>query len=258
MVLFDSVYAIALTAWVGSILFVSFGVAPLIFTVLGAESGAKFVRALFPRYYLWGAIWGALALPACVAVPLCFPEYRGARVGVQAIAIIAGILITLYAGNSLTPAINAARDRGPAGQELFEKLHRRAVRLNAVVLALGLALLVAFASRSLPRTSGIVEMTPTARAKYDAAISRVLQDAEAKYGFRPPRLAKPGEAAGPEPTIDQAEINEIDAIFAQKRLRDAARAKRSATAESAHPASGEDQIVPSQPGPRTQNRGEGR
>ena len=74
---FDSVYVIALTAWVGSILFFSFAVAPVIFTVLGPEAGGRFVRALFPRYYAWGAIAGAVALPAYVAVPLCYPEYRG-------------------------------------------------------------------------------------------------------------------------------------------------------------------------------------
>ena len=64
---FDSVYVVALTAWVGSILFFSFGVAPIIFRVLGEQTGGKFVRALFPRYYLWGAIAGAIALPAFVA-----------------------------------------------------------------------------------------------------------------------------------------------------------------------------------------------
>ena len=112
MVLFDSIYLIALTAWVGSILFVSFAVAPIIFKTLGPEAGGRFVRALFPRYYMWGAISGALALPCVVQVPLSFPEYRGPWVGVQALAIMAGILIMLYAGNVLTPAINAARDAG--------------------------------------------------------------------------------------------------------------------------------------------------
>src|SRR4051812_50030011 len=118
---FDSVYVIALTAWVGSILFFSFAVAPVIFTVLSPEAGSKFVRALFPRYYAWGAISGAVALPAYVAVPLCFPEFRGPRVGVQALTILAGILIMLYAGNSLTPAINAPRDAGPAGQRRVDR-----------------------------------------------------------------------------------------------------------------------------------------
>ena len=86
LAVFDSVYVVALTAWVGSVLFVSFGVAPIVFTVLGTEAGGKFVRALFPRYYLWGVIAGSVALPAFVAGPLCFPEFRGPRVGVQAAA----------------------------------------------------------------------------------------------------------------------------------------------------------------------------
>ncbi len=75
--IFDSVYVIALTAWVGSILFFSFGVAPMIFNVLGAEAGGKFVRALFPRYYLWGVTSCAVALPALVCRSLAFPEFRG-------------------------------------------------------------------------------------------------------------------------------------------------------------------------------------
>jgi hypothetical protein len=169
MVLFDAVYLIALAAWVGSVLFVSFGVAPIIFRVLEPEAAGRFVRALFPRYYAWGSIAGAVALPASVAVPLCFPELRGPWVGVQALAILAGTLIMLYAGNSLTPAINAARDEGPAGRSQFERLHRRSVRLNTVVLLLGLGLLVAFAARPRPRTSGIVELSPQERVRREAA-----------------------------------------------------------------------------------------
>ncbi|MBV8075405.1 MAG: DUF4149 domain-containing protein [Planctomycetaceae bacterium] len=157
---FDSAYVLALTAWVGSLLFFSFGVAPIIFPVLGAEAGGKFVRALFPRYYAWGAISGAIALPSYVAVPLCFPEYRGPRVAVEALTILASILIMLYAGNTLTPAINAARDAGPSEQRRFDRLHRRAVRLNGVVLALGAGLLIGFATRPAPRTSGIIERGP--------------------------------------------------------------------------------------------------
>ena len=164
LALFDSIYIMALTAWVGSILFFSFGIAPTIFRVLDAETGAKFVRALFPRYYLWGAISGSVALPAYVAGPLCFPEFRGPRVGVQALLILGCILVMLYGGNSLVPEINAARDEGPSGHDRFVRLHRRSVRLNTLVLVLGLGLLVAFACRAVPRTQGIEEMTPAERA----------------------------------------------------------------------------------------------
>jgi hypothetical protein len=212
LAVFDSVYLVALTAWVGSILFFSFGVAPILFPVLGAESGGKFVRALFPRYYLWGAICGAVALPAFVAGPLCFPEYRGPRVGVQALALLGCTLIMLYAGNALVPQINRARDEGPAGHERFVRLHRRSVGLNALVLVVGLGLLVAFASRSGPRTSGIQELTPAQRARYDAAVSRVIEDVEARHGLRPPRQGKPSPSPT-EPVLDEATVQEIESYY---------------------------------------------
>ena len=170
LALFDSVYVIALTAWVGSILFFTFVVAPLIFRVLGAEAGGRFVRALFPRYYTWGAIAGAVALPAMGCVPLSDPECRDPAVGLQALAIIAGTLTMLYAGNSLTPAINAARDTGPAGEARFARLHRRSVWLNGLTLVLGLGLLVAFANRPGPRTTGIIELTPLERELLKAKV----------------------------------------------------------------------------------------
>jgi Domain of unknown function (DUF4149) len=222
--LFDSAYLLALAAWVGSILFFSFSVAPLSFSVLGEQTGGKFVRALFPRYYLWGAISGAIALPAFVAGPLCFHEYRGPMVGIQALVIVAGVLIMLYGGNSLTPAINQARDLGPAGEERFRRLHRRAVWLNALVLVLGIGLLIAFAARPSPKTAGIVEMTPAERARYGAAVGRVIEDAEVRYGMRPPRVLAPGESAKLDPLIDEEAVKEIDSIFARKQERDRARA----------------------------------
>ncbi len=143
---FDSVYLLALTAWVGSILFFSFAVAPIIFRVLGAESGGKFVRALFPRYYAWGVISSAVALPALICGALSLPERRGPMIGVQAGLIVIGLLIMLYCGNSLTPAINAARDEGPPSADRFDRLHRRSVNLNVVALLIGIVLLIGFAA----------------------------------------------------------------------------------------------------------------
>lgn len=173
---FDSVYLFALASWVGSILFFSFGVAPVIFRVLGAEAGGRFVRALFPRYYAWGVVGAAVALPAFLGVPLAFPEYKGPWVGVQAGLILAGVLIFLYCGNSLTPAINAARDEGPAGAERFDRLHRRSVQWNAVALVLGIILLVAHATRRPPLTRGIEELSPRDRLEYDRQFESALHE----------------------------------------------------------------------------------
>ena len=84
-------------------------IAPVLFKCGRCRIGAKLIRAIYPRYYIGGAIAGAVALPAFVAGPLCFREYRGAMVGVQALVIIFGILLMLYGANSLTPAIGAAK-----------------------------------------------------------------------------------------------------------------------------------------------------
>src|SRR5262245_30888132 len=92
LALFDSVYLLTLAVMVGGIVFFTVVAAPIIFRVLGVEAGARFVRALFPRYYLWNAILASIALPAFVAGPLCFPEYRGFSVGVQSAILLAIIL----------------------------------------------------------------------------------------------------------------------------------------------------------------------
>ena len=202
------------------------------FQRLGEAAGGKFVRALFPRYYLWGAIAGAIALPAFVAGPLCYHEFRGPMVGVQALVILACILCMLYGGNSLTPAINQARDAGPAGHDQFERLHRRAVRLNGLVLLAGIGLLVAFAARPAPRTSGIVELTPAERARYDSGVNRVIQDVEARYGLRPPRKDTPDEPGGRDALIDDETVAEIESFYAKKHARDQARAHRGSVADS--------------------------
>lgn len=186
LAIFNSIYVIALAAWVGSIAFFSFGVAPIVFRVLGSEAGGKFLRVLFPRYYLWGATAGAIALPAVVCGPMTYPELRGPAVGVQALFVVAGALIMLYCGNALTPAINAARDAGPAGAAKFDRLHKRSVRLNAVVLAIGIGLLIAFASRAGSHPGGIVERPPgdltegqRKMMRDSVEIEKVLRDPEA-------------------------------------------------------------------------------
>jgi hypothetical protein len=74
--------------------------------------------------------------------------------------ILVGTLLMLYCGNSLTPAINKARDAGPAESARFDSLHKRSVWLNAIALLIGISLIMIFATRSRPMTSGIIERPP--------------------------------------------------------------------------------------------------
>ncbi len=175
LTIFDSVYLLALAAWLGSILFLSFAVIPVIFLSLDGKSAGQFVRALFPRYYAWGATSGAVALAAYVAGVLCFPEFRGPRVGIQAMLILGSTLVMLYSGNSLTPAINAAQDQGPSQKALFRRLHSRSVYLNIVVMLVAVGLIILHASRPAPRTFGIIEPEPADAARHEYGVGLKLE-----------------------------------------------------------------------------------
>lgn len=161
---FDAVFLLGMTAWLGAILFFSFGVAPIIFKVLEAGQAARFVRALFPRYYAWGATSSAIALAAFTSGVLVWPEYRGPWALVQIVLLLSGVLISLYCGNVQTPQINAARDAGPDQAGRFDRLHRRSVQLNSLMLLAGVVLLGAHAFRPDPKGPGVSEPTPSERA----------------------------------------------------------------------------------------------
>jgi hypothetical protein len=223
LALFDSIYLAALSIWIGSAVFMVFGLAPILIKAIDSESASKLVRAIFPRYYAAGAIAGAIALPSFVAGPLCYSEYRGAMVAVQALAIIFGILLMLYGANSIVLAIGDRDGEGPGPSQTAHS-RRQAVGLNLIVILLAFSLVVAYVLRPAPKTSGIIEMTPQERAHYDAALYRVIEDVEAKYGLRPPQKQTAGESPAPDPMIDPESVREIEAFYAKKRLRDQARA----------------------------------
>lgn len=121
-------------ALAGSMLFFAFAVAPTVFRSLPAEHAGSFLRALFPRYYLWGL---AVALACTLAALL-----TGG--GIAMIAVSAAVLLLfVYARQFLMPAINRARDRDLEGdtqaRKRFRALHLQSVLINALQLVLLLA-----------------------------------------------------------------------------------------------------------------------
>ena len=175
------------------VLFVGSGA--IIFGVLGEQAGAKFVQALFPRFYLWGAIAGAIALPAFVAGPLCYHEFRGPMVGVQAMVILAGILCMLYGANSLTPAINQRATPGRRGRSGSN--YCTGGRRGLMGLSLPSGWGCWWPSRRDGRSGdlGPERAHHRRQARYDAAVSRVIEDIEARHGMRRRRTGSPGESA---------------------------------------------------------------
>lgn len=125
-----AVPALALTGvLLGAMLFFSLVVAPSVFRFVDDEGvRARFLRGIFPRYYLFGFIVAALAAAAAFAASLAS--------GIV-LAVVAGLFV--YLRQVMLPLINLARDGQHAGEpgaeRQFQMLHRRSLYLNVLQMA---------------------------------------------------------------------------------------------------------------------------
>jgi uncharacterized membrane protein len=121
----------------GGMVFFAALVAPVVFRVLPAEPGGVFIRALFPRYYVWVA--GAAAAAAVAFFPL-------SPVAAGIMAAVAGLAVWLR--QVLMPRINAASDRVKAGdasaKPAFDRGHRLSVIANVLQMGAAAAVLAGF------------------------------------------------------------------------------------------------------------------
>ena len=116
-----------ISIWVGSIIFFSAIIAPTVFKALDEKNAGIFLRAFFPKYYIFGIILGFIAL----------------ILGIKAMSlilvsmVIAMILLSIIS-RLMNPVIKAARDMGVEGESRFKKLHTLSVFLNILTLIIGL------------------------------------------------------------------------------------------------------------------------
>jgi F0F1-type ATP synthase assembly protein I len=112
-------------------------VAPLVFRVLPADHGGRFIRALFPRYYMFV---GATAAAAAVAL---FPL---SKLDSGLMAAVAGM--TFWLRQSLMPRINTLSDRVKAGdaaaQPGFDRGHKLSVIANLLQMIVAFVVLAGF------------------------------------------------------------------------------------------------------------------
>ncbi len=140
------VFLTALVVWVGEIVCVSFVVAPALFQTLPVEMAGRAVSVIFPRYYVIGC--GAGVLLVCAAAVLALAAAaRGPWLLASGLGF--GMLVmTAYATFIIQPRAETLRSQLPHGptpgaeaQAEFDRLHRRAVQLNALTLLGGLGVL---------------------------------------------------------------------------------------------------------------------
>ena len=131
---------VAVAAVFGGMAFFAFVYAPLVFIKLGTEAGGRFIREVFPVYYL---AMGTTSLTAAVLL-----AFSNASRGADALAMACIGIVFFLARFVLLPIINRNRDAGQAGdlaaKKRFDALHRASVIVNAVQMLAVLVVLVRY------------------------------------------------------------------------------------------------------------------
>ena len=116
---------VAAACLLGGMVFFAAILAPLVFTKLDGATAARFIRATFPRYYLYVAVAALLG-----AVGLIWADR------LSGIVLLVVALLTVWLRQGLMPALNRLRDAGLAGDAAsnarFDRMHRVSVGVNMV------------------------------------------------------------------------------------------------------------------------------
>ena len=99
--------------------------APVVFKVLDSQNASKFLRKVFPRYYL------LLFLITLVALLISFLFFKKLDVYMASLAAVFAIL-----GYLIIPITNSARDRG--WDKLFKWLHNFSVFNTLVIMIIAI------------------------------------------------------------------------------------------------------------------------
>ena len=116
--LIDFIYLLSLVCWIGSIIFFSFFVAPIVFETLESKKTGELVGVIFPYYYMVGTASAGLAVN---------PKAKTLKKRLKA----------------------SSEAEKPALEARFKVLHSLSVKLNGMVLLVGIWLLWLSATKTL-------------------------------------------------------------------------------------------------------------
>ena len=127
-----SVYGITvlISIWIGVIIFFSAIIAPTVFKTLDEKSAGVFLRAFFPKYYLFAIVIGLASLALIMIFNIEMSN-------ILYIAIVSMTILSIIS-RFMIPIINNARDMGEKGKQKFNRLHALSVSLNVITLVIGL------------------------------------------------------------------------------------------------------------------------
>ena len=124
---------VLISVWVGVIIFFSSVIAPTVFSSVDEKNAGLFLRAFFPKYYIFGIVLGLLALLSAITLESALNTLE--------FSMITTMLAMFVISRLMIPAINKARDMGEAAKKKFNQLHLVSVILNFLALIVGLVLI---------------------------------------------------------------------------------------------------------------------
>ena len=124
-----NVIIIIISIWTGTIIFFSAVVAPTVFKSLDERDAGVFLRAFFPKYYIFGIVLGVMSIIYLLFNPIHIHLLY---------SIIAMTLLTIL-GRMSIPIINKARDTN--NEQAFKRYHLISVMMNVLTLVIGIIIL---------------------------------------------------------------------------------------------------------------------
>ena len=115
----------------GSMLFFSIAIAPKIFTVLPNEEAGKFVRSIFPTYYMYNGLQYLL-----LTILLFYTGQNGNILYLSCLIL----LFFIFSNYILMPQINKSRDID--NQKKFKLLHFLSVVINFLIIISSIVLIL--------------------------------------------------------------------------------------------------------------------
>ena len=112
-----------------SLIFFSAVVAPTVFKSLDEKDAGVFLRAFFPKYYIFGIVLGVISI-----IYLLFSPVHSHLL----YSIIAMTVLTIL-GRMSIPIINKARDTN--NEQAFKRYHLISVMMNVITLVIGIIIL---------------------------------------------------------------------------------------------------------------------
>ena len=120
---------IIISIWSGTIIFFSAVVAPTVFKSLDEREAGVFLRAFFPKYYIFGIVLGVISI-----IYLLFSPVHSHLL----YSIMAMTVLTIL-GRMSIPIINKARDTN--NEQAFKRYHLISVMMNVITLVIGIIII---------------------------------------------------------------------------------------------------------------------